>query len=113
MRALIDYRPALRERTGIGEYTHELVRALAAATEPATLDVSIFSSSWKDRLTLGADAPGMERVHRFDRRWPVRALNLMWHRMGRPFVESLTGETFDVVHSMTPMLVPSRDAAQS
>ena len=26
---IVDYRPALRARTGIGEYVHELARALA------------------------------------------------------------------------------------
>ena len=31
MRVLIDYRPALRERSGAGEYTHQLARALLAS----------------------------------------------------------------------------------
>jgi glycosyltransferase involved in cell wall biosynthesis len=106
VRALIDYRPALRERTGIGEYTHELVRALSALD----LDLSVFSSSWKDRLVL--EEPGLERVHRIDRRWPVRFLNFVWHRLGRPPIEVMTGATFDVVHSMTPLLIPARLAAQ-
>ncbi len=110
MRALIDYRPALRERTGIGEYTHELVRALAGVISPSQLDISIFSSSWKDRL-LVADK-GFERVRRIDRRWPVRALNAAWHRLEWPTVESITGQQFDVVHSMTPLLVPSQRAAR-
>ena len=110
MRVLIDYRPALRERTGIGEYTHELVRALAASTNPSGLDLSVFSSSWKDRLEIRE--PGLERVGRIDRRWPVRALNFAWHRTGWPAVESLAGQTFDVVHSITPLLVPARSAAQ-
>jgi glycosyltransferase involved in cell wall biosynthesis len=106
VRALIDYRPALRERTGIGEYTHELVRGLSALD----LDLSVFSSSWKDRLTI--DDPALERVTRIDRRWPVRFLNFAWHRLGRPPIEVLSGATFDVVHSMTPLLIPSRTAAQ-
>jgi glycosyltransferase involved in cell wall biosynthesis len=110
VRALIDYRPALRERSGIGEYTHQLARGLAASFDPATLDVSLFSSSWKDRLEI--HDPGLDRVRRIDRRWPVRALNFAWHRGGWPAVETLTGERFDVVHSMTPLLIPSRAAAQ-
>ena len=109
MRALIDYRPALRERSGIGEYTHELVRALAAAV-PDQLDLAVFSSSWKHSLSL--DDADFERVRRFDRRWPVRVLNFAWHRLEAPTIESLTGESFDVVHSMTPLLVPTREAAQ-
>ena len=110
MRALIDYRPALRERSGIGEYTHELARGLAASFEPATLDLALFSSSWKDRLAI--HEPGLDHVRTIDRRWPVRALNFAWHRGGWPAVETLTGERFDVVHSMTPLLIPSRGAAQ-
>ena len=31
VRAVIDYRPALRQRSGVGEYTHELARALVGA----------------------------------------------------------------------------------
>jgi glycosyltransferase involved in cell wall biosynthesis len=110
VRALIDYRPALRERTGIGEYTHELVRALTAAIGPSDLDISVFSSSWKDRLNI-RDA-GFERVRQVDRRWPVRTLNAAWHRLEWPSVEVLTGQDFDVVQSMTPLLVPTRRAAQ-
>jgi glycosyltransferase involved in cell wall biosynthesis len=110
VRALIDYRPALRERSGIGEYTHELVRALAASGAPSALDLAVFSSSWKDRLEIRE--AGLERLRRIDRRWPVSLLNFAWHRAGWPPVETLTGERFDVVHSMTPLLIPSRDAAQ-
>jgi glycosyltransferase involved in cell wall biosynthesis len=110
VRALIDYRPALRERSGIGEYTHELVRALAAEYVPARLDLSVFSSSWKDRLDLRE--PDFAPVQQIDRRWPVRTLNFAWHRLGSPAVETLTGQAFDVVHSMTPLLVPTESAAQ-
>jgi glycosyltransferase involved in cell wall biosynthesis len=110
VRVLIDYRPALRERTGIGEYTHELVRSLTAEIPPSGLDLSVFSSSWKDRLNV-SDA-GLERVGRVDRRWPVRALNFAWHRLAWPPVEALAGRNFDVVHSMTPLLVPARSAAR-
>jgi glycosyltransferase involved in cell wall biosynthesis len=110
VRALIDYRPALRERTGIGEYTHELVRALAGKNRPPELELSVFSSSWKDRLDISE--AGFEQVGRVDRRWPVRALNFAWHRLGWPPVEALAGQDFDVAHSMTPLLVPTRRAAR-
>ena len=110
MRVLVDYRPALRERTGIGEYTHELLRALAAAFEPSTLDITAFSSSWKDRLLI--DEPGMAHIRRFDRHVPVRLLNFLWHRVGRPAIERMTGQRYDVAHSITPMLIPASLAAQ-
>jgi glycosyltransferase involved in cell wall biosynthesis len=112
VRVLIDYRPALRERSGAGEYTHQLVRALAAlsSAEPRLeLEPTLFSSSWKDRLVPSADVAGVPFV---DRRVPVSLLNLAWHRLEWPSAEAITGQRFDVVHSSHPLLMPARDAAQ-
>ena len=106
----MDYRPALRERTGVGEYTHELARALATSLAPGTLDLTLFSSSWQDRLML--DEPEFAGVGRVDRRVPVRLLNLLWHRAGWPPAEALAGRAFDVTHSPHPLLLPARNAAQ-
>jgi glycosyltransferase involved in cell wall biosynthesis len=107
VRILIDYRPALRERTGVGEYVHQLARALAGGSDELTL----FTSSWKDRPAAGsvAELGGSALI---DRRIPVRLLTLAWHRLGWPPVESLCGRSFDVVHSPHPLLLPSRAAAQ-
>lgn len=113
MRVLIDYRPALRQRSGVGEYTHQLATALLLAYPPSPtnspLDLTIFSSSWKDRLAVTADLRGATAI---DLRVPVRMLNLAWHRFGWPPAEALTGREFDVTHSLHPLLLPSRDAAQ-
>ena len=113
MRVLIDYRPALRERSGSGEYTHQLVKALlasyAAAGRPRAHELTLFSSSWKDRLAPSSDLAGAAIV---DRRVPVRLLNLAWHRLGWPPAETLAGGAFDVVHSPHPLLLPARAAAQ-
>jgi len=113
VRVLVDYRAALRHRTGVGEYAHELIRALLAAfphsASDDSLDVTLFSSSWKDRLQLGADElPGAARI---DRRVPVNLLNFAWHRLGWPPAETLTGRGFDVTHSFHPLILPSRGAA--
>lgn len=85
MRVLIDYRPALRQRSGSGEYTHQLVKALLGAYPgdgpSRALELTLFSSSWKDRFTPPADLAGAAIV---DRRVPVRLLNLAWHRLGWP-----------------------------
>jgi glycosyltransferase involved in cell wall biosynthesis len=110
VRVLIDYRPALRERTGVGEYTHELVKALVGTLDPGALDLTIFSSSWKDRLRL--DEPDLRGVRAVDRRVPVRLLNFAWHRLGWPTAEALAGRAIDVTHSPHPLLLPSRTAAQ-
>jgi glycosyltransferase involved in cell wall biosynthesis len=113
VRVLIDYRPALRERSGSGEYTHQLAKALLNSTAgtrpPRAIDVTLFSSSWKDRLTPASDLAGAAIV---DRRVPVRLLNLAWHRLGWPPAETLAGAAFDVVHSPHPLLTPARNAAQ-
>ena len=110
MRVLIDYRPALRERTGVGEYTHELVKALAKAIDPAALDLTVFSSSLRDRLRI--DEHDLDGVRTIDRRVPVRLLNFAWHRFGWPPADALAGRAFDVTHSPHPLLLPSRTAAQ-
>lgn len=106
VRILLDYRPALRQRSGVGEYVLGLARAL---TQTAVGDeITLFSSSWRDRL--GSEmVSGAEVV---DRRFPVRLLNLGWHRFEWPPVELLTGQSYDVVHSPHPLLLPARDAAQ-
>jgi glycosyltransferase involved in cell wall biosynthesis len=112
MRVLIDYRPALRGRSGAGEYTHELAAALiarSAAGGCGKVEISLFSSSWKDRLTV---APELSGVTPIDLRIPVAVLNLAWHRLGWPGAEMLTGRTFDVTHSSHPLLLPARAAAQ-
>ena len=75
MRILFDYRPALRRRTGVGEYVHETAKALVASA-PADERLTLFSSSWRDRLAPES-LPGTEVV---DRRLPVRLLHLLWHR---------------------------------
>jgi len=106
VRILVDYRPALRQRTGVGEYVHETARALVASSPPQE-SLTLFSSSWKDRLPADA-IPGAQQV---DRRLPVRLLNLAWHRLGWPPVERLTGQTFDIVQSSHPLLVPASPRA--
>jgi glycosyltransferase involved in cell wall biosynthesis len=105
VRVLIDYRPALRERSGAGEYTHQLVKALAAG-QP--LELSLFSSSWKDRLT---PTPELKGVRLVDRRIPVSVLNFFWHRLGWPPAEWLAGGRYDVTHSSHPLILPSKRAA--
>jgi glycosyltransferase involved in cell wall biosynthesis len=107
VRILVDYRPALRERTGVGEYVHELAAALARTTDDG---ITLFTSSWKDRpaSTLATEMPGVRIA---DVRIPVRGLVWSWNRLEWPPVEWLAG-THDVVHSQSPLLIPARHAAQ-
>ena len=111
MRVLIDYRSALRSRSGVGEYVHRLVHALAdmKRRDSPPLEVTLFSSSWKDRLNANGDLPHVQVV---DRRIPVALLNFAWHRLEWPAAESLAHRHFDVTHSMHPLMMPTRAAAQ-
>ena len=108
VRIVLDYRPALRERTGVGEFVHELARALTAASplSPPTL----LSTSWKDRVSPAA-RDDLPTAHIVDRRIPVQALTWAWNRLEWPPVEGLTGAC-DVVHAQTPLLIPASRAAQ-
>jgi glycosyltransferase involved in cell wall biosynthesis len=109
VRIVVDYRPALRQRTGVGEYVHELVRGYTALPEAASDEVRLFTSSWKDRPARGLEAELNATV--VDRRVPVGVLNYLWHRREWPPLEMLTGRA-DVVHGLHPLLIPTRHAAQ-
>jgi glycosyltransferase involved in cell wall biosynthesis len=109
VRILVDYRPALKERSGVGEYIHELAGALARRLEHDDRLI-LFTSSWSDRLDARVTA-GWPRTEVLDRHIPVRALTFGWNRLGWPPIERLAGP-LDVVHSPSPILVPSRNASQ-
>lgn len=109
VRILVDYRPALRERTGVGEYMHELARAVARTARAQGDEVAVFTSSWRDRPAAGLEQELGAAV--IDRRIPVHLLNYLWHRAEWPPVEWLTGP-IDVVQSAHPLLIPARRAAR-
>ena len=106
LRILLDYRPALRQRTGVGEYVHEIASALVRQLGPADA-LTLFSSSWKDRLVPGV-VPGARTL---DIKVPVQVLNFAWHRLNRPPVERFAGGV-DIAHSLHPLLMPSTRARQ-
>ncbi|MEW6320273.1 MAG: glycosyltransferase family 1 protein [Acidobacteriota bacterium] len=110
MRILLDYRPALRQRTGVGEYVHELARALVTPPVPPDEALMLFTTSFKDRPDPGLQA-ALPGVVISDHRIPVRALTTAWHHLGWPPVETLCGPV-DVVHGQTPVRIPARHAAQ-
>ncbi len=107
MRILLDYRPALRQRTGVGEYVHGLASALLPQLSPGD-ELVLFSSSLRDRLD-GNAIPGASSV---DARVPVRVLNYAWHRLEWPPVERLAGRA-DVVHAAHPLLIPARHGVRA
>ncbi len=116
MRILLDYRPALRVRSGVGEWVHQLSRAildLRQAGHPAAhdVDLTLFTASWSDRpaLAVRTDLPGAAVV---DRRIPTRLLSAAWNRLAWPPVERLVRGPVDVVHSPSPVLIPAAAAAR-
>jgi glycosyltransferase involved in cell wall biosynthesis len=107
VRILVDYRPALRQRSGVGEYIHNLVTALAAG--PGRRDeIVLFSSSLRHQV----DPSTIAGLRLANRRVPVRVLNRVWHRLGWPPIEMLVRGPFDIAHSPHPLMVPSRTAAR-
>ena len=112
VRLLIDYRPALRERTGVGEFVHELAKALSGRAQHGVgATVTLFTSSWKDR-PAAALASEMPAARIADVKLPVRGLVWAWNRLEWPPVEWLAGD-HDVVHSQSPLLIPASHAAQA
>lgn len=107
LRILLDYRPALRQRTGVGEYVHELAAALARSLPHPGDTLTLFSSSWKDRV----DTRRVPDARVVDLRVPVSVLNYAWHRLEWPPVERLAGAV-DIAHALHPLLIPSRRARQ-
>lgn len=104
MHVCIDYRPALREGTGVGTYVRGLLAGLVRCHPEA--EYSAFSASWRDRLRLDSDLAGIRAL---DARVPVRALDWLWHRHRWPPIERWAGQV-DVTHSPSPLALPSRDA---
>ncbi len=102
MHVCIDYRPALREGTGVGTYVHGLLAGLGRCHPEA--DYSAFSASWRDRLALPHDLAGVRAV---DAKVPVRLLDRLWHRGHWPPIEHWTGP-LDIAHSPSPLLIPAR-----
>ena len=116
MRLFLDYRPALREPTGVGAWIHELVRALLSlkATGESSadgLEIALFSSSLRDRLA-GSAIGELAGATPVDCRLPVRALNAAWYRLAWPPVEWLARGPFDIVHATTPVLLPARSGVR-
>jgi glycosyltransferase involved in cell wall biosynthesis len=116
MHLLLDYRPALRDRTGVGEWVHQLalnLLGLKAGGDPAAagLSLTLWSSSWRDRPRPSAMRE-LNGAAWIDRRVPVRPLTWAWNRVGWPPIEALTSRRFDVIHSTSPLLLPARSGLQ-
>jgi glycosyltransferase involved in cell wall biosynthesis len=104
MRLGFDVRPFLRRETGVGTYLRNLLFALARLDRDN--EYCLFSASWKDRFPADK-VPPFTKVRLVDRRIPVRALNYSWQRWRRPSFDRLVGARMDLVHSPTPLILPT------
>ena len=105
MRLGFDLRPFLREETGVGKYLRNLLFELAKIDR--TNEYFLFSSSWKDRFP-DEKIPPFERREFRDCRFPVRTLNWLWRKRRRPSLDFFFRTELDLVHSATPLIVPTR-----
>jgi glycosyltransferase involved in cell wall biosynthesis len=105
MRLGFDLRPFLREETGVGRYLRNLLFQLAEIDR--TNEYFLCSSSWKDRFPA-EKVPPFERLKFRDCRLPVRVLNSLWQKRGRPSLDFFFRTGLDLTHSATPLILPTR-----
>ena len=105
MRIGFDIRPFLKQETGVGVYFKNLL------TELARLDSEneyyLFSASWKDRFDP-SKIPSFKKSNFRDLRWPVKAVNFLWYKLGRPRLDSVFKTDLDLTHSPTPIILPTK-----
>jgi glycosyltransferase involved in cell wall biosynthesis len=104
MRIGFDLRPFLRQETGVGVYFRNLLRELAALDRDN--EYFLFSSSWKDRFP-SAKLPAFARMRFRDVRLPVKVLNFLWYRLGRPRLDLFFRARLDLTHSPVPLFLPT------
>jgi glycosyltransferase involved in cell wall biosynthesis len=105
MRIGFDLRPFLKQETGVGVYFKNLLFELARL-DPSN-EYFLFSASWKDRFPA-AKVPPFEKSHFKDFRWPVRAVNFFWYKLGWPRLDSIFKTSLDITHSPTPIPLPTK-----
>jgi glycosyltransferase involved in cell wall biosynthesis len=100
-----DLRPFLREETGVGIYLKNLLFHLAQIDR--TNYYCLFSSSWKHRFPREKIPPFVNRTFK-DWRLPVKLLNHFWQKWRHPSLDLFFGKTLDLVHSATPLILPTK-----
>jgi glycosyltransferase involved in cell wall biosynthesis len=106
MRVAFDATALLGPRTGVGVFTHEVLRRLA---ERADLEVVAYGVTWRGRSELAGKAPAGVTV--VGRPMAARPLREAWSRSDQPPIEWFTGP-IDVVHGPNFVVPPSRRAAE-
>ncbi len=105
MQLAFDIRPFLSGSTGVGFYMQRLLYALAKRPDAPTCH--LFSASFKERFDP-LRLPASLRQQLVDRRIPARLLNPLWHYLRFPPVDWLLGQSIDLSHSPSPLILPCR-----
>jgi glycosyltransferase involved in cell wall biosynthesis len=90
----IDARPALNQRTGVGNYVYNLVQSLAKLN--TNEEFVLFSNSFKDRFNI-EEFKELQNCSIRHSRYPNLALNLLWKRFGGNIMQKLTNDS-QVLH---------------
>ncbi|MCD6192862.1 MAG: hypothetical protein DRI99_00615 [Candidatus Aminicenantes bacterium] len=105
MRIGIDLRPFLKEETGVGVYLKNLLNRLAQIDQEN--EYFLFSCSWKDRFPPEKVPSFRYKVFRHFR-LPVKLIDYCWYRQGWLPLEIFFAHRLDIVHSPTPIAIPTR-----
>jgi glycosyltransferase involved in cell wall biosynthesis len=105
MRIGFDIRPFLKQETGVGVYFKNLLIELARLDSEN--EYYLFSASWKDRFDQ-SKLPSFKKGGFRDLRWPVKAVNFLWYKLGRPRLDSVFKTDLDLTHSPTPIILPTK-----
>lgn len=105
MRIGFDLRPFLKEETGVGIYFKNLLLSLSQIDQNNTY--FLFSASLKDRFPSSKVPPFSER--RFvDFPLPVKLMNFLWNKLTWPPLDYFFGQSLDLTHSPSPLILPTR-----
>ena len=107
MKLAVDATALLLPRTGIGVFTAEVLRALAARPD---IEVSAFNTIWRGRGRGWLPSDAADGVHEVPGRIPTGAVRWLWDRVSVPRLEWFAGRV-DVVHGPNYRVPPTSRAA--
>lgn len=105
MRIGFDLRPFLKEETGVGIYFKNLLLSLSQIDQDNTY--FLFSASLKDRFPSSKVPPFSERRFK-DFPLPVKLMNFLWNKLTWPPLDYFFGQSLDLTHSPSPLILPTR-----
>ncbi len=105
MRIGFDLRPFLKEETGVGIYFKNLLLSLSQIDQNNTY--FLFSASLKDRFP-SSKVPPFSEMRFKDFPLPVKLMNFLWNKLTWPPLDYFFGQSLDLTHSPSPLILPTR-----